>query len=111
MDEPPAAVIVQKAQANGQDQAQAHLQNNDQQPPPAYTPVVTKSPSDQAAFLSKGLRQTTFYACRTADNGKEHCGWHVPIVQAAATARKTTETGIVVAVVVCVAGAFVAGMV
>ena len=115
--------IIQQPQ--DKDAAQAHLNENghdttasdekksnvDQQmQPPAYTPVVTPGPDDQAALLSKGLRQTTYYECRTAASGREHCGWHVPIVQAAATARKTTETSVVVAVVFCVAGAFVAGM-
>jgi hypothetical protein len=117
-----ANVIIQHPQ--DKDNAQAHLGGNSQdttsdetrnnvdkeQQPPAYTPAVSPRPDDEAALLSKGLRQTTYYECRTAASGREHCGWHVPIVQAAATARKTTETSVVVAVVFCIAGAFVAGM-
>lgn len=63
-----------------------------------------------------GYAQETFYACKTI-GGQEHCGWHIPIVQAVAEGAAQgiapgarTDTGIVAAVLACVAGAFALGL-
>ncbi|CEJ80590.1 hypothetical protein VHEMI00766 [[Torrubiella] hemipterigena] len=84
---------------------------------PAYTPIVTPAP-DQAAILSKmGYKQETYYSCNTFD-GQQHCGWHVPIVQAVAETAiqgslapgTRTDTSVVAAVLACVAGIFAFGL-
>ncbi|KAF4582271.1 hypothetical protein GQ602_006895 [Ophiocordyceps camponoti-floridani] len=73
------------------------------QPPPAYLPVVTPAPDQEAILASQGYRQETFYACRTV-GGSQHCGWHVPIVRASATAQGFGLRGVVALVVGFVAG-------
>ncbi|PHH72442.1 hypothetical protein CDD80_4545 [Ophiocordyceps camponoti-rufipedis] len=73
------------------------------QPPPAYVPIVTPAPDQDAILASQGYRQETFYACRTVGD-KEHCGWHVPIVRAGATAKGFGVSGVVAVVVGFVSG-------
>jgi len=82
--------------------------------PPPYRPIVTPPPDQAERLASMGYRQETFYTCNTI-GGKEHCGWHNPIVAAAdaAPARRggrAAGTGAVVAAVGCLAGVFALGM-
>lgn len=63
-----------------------------------------------------GYAQETYYACQTIGD-VEHCGWHIPIVQAVAEGAAQgigpvarTDTGVVAAVLACVAGAFAFGL-
>ncbi|KAI5457465.1 hypothetical protein BGZ63DRAFT_428166 [Mariannaea sp. PMI_226] len=46
---------------------------------PPYKPIVTAAPSQDEALASLGYYQTTYYECRTR-GGKEHCGWHIPVM-------------------------------
>ena len=59
-----------------------------QQSIPPYTPIVTPAPDQDAQLASLGYYQTTYYACNTID-GKERCGWHIPVMKAGA--RKIGE--------------------
>lgn len=54
-----------------------------QQTIPAYTPIVTPAPDQAEKLASLGYYQTTYYACNVI-GGKEHCGWHIPIMKAGA---------------------------
>ncbi|KAJ6437253.1 acyl-CoA dehydrogenase family protein [Purpureocillium lavendulum] len=86
--------------------------NNGRDPPP-YRPIVTPPPDQADRLASMGYRQETFYTCNTI-GGREHCGWHNPIVAAAdaAPGRRTRAagSGAVVAAVGCLAGVFALGM-
>lgn len=93
-----------------------------QQPSGPYTPLVTPAPSavsDAQALKNQGFRQETFYTCMTAPSGREHCGWHTPVLKqakqgsaaaAVAAPGRATDTRLVVAVVVGLAGVFAVGM-
>lgn len=70
---------------------------------PAYTPIVTPAPNQDALLAGKGYQQITYYSCTTRraqqqqrrqdapptsgdstseeDDVVEHCGWHVPLVK------------------------------
>lgn len=76
--------------------------------PPAYTPIVTPPPDQDAALARMGYRMTTFYACNTI-GGNEHCGWHVPVLKADGPTTRT-DPRFVIAVVSCLAGLFAWGM-
>ncbi|CAM1509399.1 Fc.00g031380.m01.CDS01 [Cosmosporella sp. VM-42] len=54
-----------------------------QQTIPAYTPIVTPAPDQDEQLASLGYYQQTYYTCNTI-GGNEHCGWHIPVVKAAA---------------------------
>lgn len=54
-----------------------------QQTIPAYTPIATPAPDQDEKLASLGYYQTTYYACHTRD-GRESCGWHIPIMKAGA---------------------------
>ncbi|QUC23432.1 uncharacterized protein UV8b_07673 [Ustilaginoidea virens] len=75
-------------------------------PAPGYTPVATPPPGQDAALASLGYKQETYYTCNSV-GGREHCGWHVPIVKAQGVRR---DSGTVVAVVACLAGVFALGL-
>ncbi|RDA87809.1 hypothetical protein CP532_2467 [Ophiocordyceps camponoti-leonardi (nom. inval.)] len=74
-------------------------------PTPAYVPVVTPAPDQDAALARQGYRQETFYSCNTIGTST-HCGWHVPIVRAAAATSTGSGCGGVVAVVIGFAAGF-----
>lgn len=86
-------------------------------PIPAYTPLVTPAPDQNARLSSMGFKQETYYSCNTI-GGQEHCGWHIPILQVVAEGAAQgsfatgtrTDTGVVMAVVACVAGIFALGL-
>lgn len=113
---PGAAASPDRLSHHSPNQAARHDSRQEQQPPGAYTPLVTPAPSDDdaATLRDQGFRQETYYACRTAPSGKEHCGWHVPVLKAqhgsAAVPGRATDTGIVAGVVVGLAGVFAIAM-
>ncbi|PFH59373.1 hypothetical protein XA68_12458 [Ophiocordyceps unilateralis] len=73
------------------------------QPPTAYIPIVTPAPDQDAVLDRQGFRQETFYTCHTVGTSP-HCGWHVPIVRAAATPTSSGVKGFVAIVVGFAAG-------
>ncbi|OAA34608.1 hypothetical protein NOR_08366 [Metarhizium rileyi] len=73
---------------------------------PAYTPIVTPAPDQEAVLASQGYKQETLYTCNTI-GGNEHCGWHIPIVKAQGARR---DSAIVWLVVGCLAGVFALGL-
>ncbi|UNI21236.1 hypothetical protein JDV02_007245 [Purpureocillium takamizusanense] len=90
------------------------LHQRDDAPPPPYQPIVTPPPDQAERLASMGYRQETFYTCNTV-GGREHCGWHNPVVVAAAEAApgrrpRAAGSGAVVAAVGCLAGVFALGM-
>ncbi|EFY91162.1 hypothetical protein MAC_02833 [Metarhizium acridum CQMa 102] len=74
--------------------------------PPAYTPIVTPAPDQDAVLASQGYRQVTYYTCNTIA-GNEHCGWHVPVVKAQGVRRDSATVWVVVG---CLAGVFALGL-
>ncbi|KAJ6787089.1 hypothetical protein PWT90_11014 [Aphanocladium album] len=121
--QPPAYhdVVAPGVAAPPPPEARNHFNVNqrDQQPTPGpYTPLVTPAPSslpDDQALRNQGFRQETYYTCMTAPSGREHCGWHAPVLKqdkqgTAAVPGRTTDTGIVVAVLAGFAGVFAIGM-
>ncbi|KHN94864.1 uncharacterized protein MAM_07283 [Metarhizium album ARSEF 1941] len=74
--------------------------------PPAYTPIVTPAPDQDAALASQGYKQLTYYACNTVA-GSEHCGWHLPVVKAQGVRRDSATVWLVVG---CLAGVFALGL-
>ncbi|TFB07538.1 hypothetical protein CCMA1212_001313 [Trichoderma ghanense] len=76
---------------------------------PPYKPIVTPPPDQDAQLAKMGYSMTTFYTCDTV-GGKEHCGWHVPVLKADAPTRKT-DVRVVLAVVSCLAGILAWGLV
>ncbi|EFY96539.1 hypothetical protein X797_008793 [Metarhizium robertsii] len=75
-------------------------------PIPAYTPVVTPAPDQDAVLASQGYRQVTYYTCNTV-GGNEHCGWHVPVVKAQGVRGDSATVWVVVG---CLAGVFALGL-
>lgn len=83
---------------------------------PAYTPIATPAPDQDAGLASKGYYQTTYYKCQTAGAGggaggggpDVRCGWHVPLLKA--EGNRSVNVGVAVAVVLAAAGVFTAGM-
>ncbi|EGX87688.1 hypothetical protein CCM_09649 [Cordyceps militaris CM01] len=96
------------------------LNQRAQEPSGPYTPLVTPAPSavpDDVALQNQGFRQETYYTCMTAASGREHCGWHTPLLKqpkqgsgVAAAPGPPTDTRVVVAVVAALAGLFAVGM-
>ncbi|KAM3515068.1 hypothetical protein MY11210_001306 [Beauveria gryllotalpidicola] len=104
--------------------------NRDAQPPPPpppqqqqpsgpYTPLVTPAPSalpDDQALANQGFRQETYYTCMTAPSGREHCGWHTPVLKqakqggAVAAPAQATDARVVGVIVAALAGLFAVGM-
>lgn len=119
---PGAAAAAPDADRNHYNNAVHDNQQRAQQPSGPYTPLVTPAPSavsDDQALRDQGFRQETFYTCMTAPSGREHCGWHTPVLKqakqgSAAAAvmapRQRTDVRIVVAAVVGLAGVFVVGL-
>ncbi|KAK7416902.1 hypothetical protein QQZ08_011843 [Neonectria magnoliae] len=60
-------------------------QSSPEDDPPPYEAIVTAAPTQDAALASLGYYQTTYYECRTR-GGKEHCGWHIPVLKDSAAA-------------------------
>ncbi|KAK7402440.1 hypothetical protein QQX98_011801 [Neonectria punicea] len=60
-------------------------QSNPEDDPPPYEAIVTAAPTQDEALASLGYYQTTYYECRTR-GGKEHCGWHIPVLKDSAAA-------------------------
>ncbi|KAM0353019.1 hypothetical protein ACHAPU_001905 [Fusarium lateritium] len=54
--------------------------------PSVFNPPVTAAPTQEEELASLGWKQTTYYECKTRD-GKERCGWHIPVYKAAAQGR------------------------
>ena len=73
-----------------------------QQTIPAYTPIVTPAPDQAEQLASLGYYQQTYYTCNTI-GGNEHCGWHIPVVKAAA-GRVGGRVGVVLGVAAGVVG-------
>lgn len=47
---------------------------------PAFVPIVTAAPNNDAALASQGFVQVTYYTCMTR-GGEESCGWHIPLIE------------------------------
>jgi hypothetical protein len=60
--------------------------------PSVFNPPVTAAPDQAEKLASMGWRQTTYYECKTRD-GKERCGWHIPVYKAAAQGRRGEIVG------------------
>ncbi|GKU03706.1 unnamed protein product [Fusarium langsethiae] len=60
--------------------------------PSVFNPPVTAAPDQAEKLASMGWRQTTYYECKTRD-GKERCGWHIPVYKAAAEGRRGEIVG------------------
>ncbi|OAA56827.1 hypothetical protein ISF_07343 [Cordyceps fumosorosea ARSEF 2679] len=103
----------------------ANVNRREQQPSAPYTPLVTQAPSavpDADVLQGQGFRQETYYTCITAPSGREHCGWHTPLLRlpdkegsaaavvAAPGGHRATDTRVVVAAVAALAGLFAVGM-
>ncbi|KAM3546416.1 hypothetical protein BM221_002231 [Beauveria bassiana] len=94
-------------------------QQQQQQPSGPYTPLVTPAPSalpDDRVLANQGFRQETYYTCMTAPSGREHCGWHTPVLKqakqagAVAAPGRATDARVVVVVIAALAGLFAVGM-
>ncbi|KAM3444172.1 hypothetical protein MY4824_000061 [Beauveria thailandica] len=94
-------------------------QQQQQQPSGPYTPLVTPAPSalpDDQVLANQGFRQETYYTCMTAPSGRQHCGWHTPVLKqakqggAVAAPARATDARVVVVVVAALAGLFAVGM-
>ncbi|KAF5639602.1 hypothetical protein F25303_7397 [Fusarium sp. NRRL 25303] len=55
--------------------------------PSVFNPPVTAAPDQAEQLASMGWAQTTYYECKTRD-GKERCGWHIPVYKAGAEGRQ-----------------------
>ncbi|KAM0745296.1 hypothetical protein ACQRIT_000680 [Beauveria bassiana] len=97
----------------------AQQQQQQQQPSGPYTPLVTPAPSalpDDRVLANQGFRQETYYTCMTAPSGREHCGWHTPVLKqakqagAVAAPGRATDARVVVVVIAALAGLFAVGM-
>ncbi|RDA92101.1 hypothetical protein CP533_6081 [Ophiocordyceps camponoti-saundersi (nom. inval.)] len=73
------------------------------QPSSGYVPIVTPAPDQDTVLARQGFRQETYYSCNTVGSST-HCGWHVPIVRAAATSTGSGCGGVVAVVIGFVAG-------
>ncbi|KAM3436682.1 hypothetical protein NHJ13734_004978 [Beauveria thailandica] len=99
--------------------ANRNAQQQQQQPSGPYTPLVTPAPSalpDDQVLANQGFRQETYYTCMTAPSGRQHCGWHTPVLKqakqggAVAAPARATDARVVVVVVAALAGLFAVGM-
>ncbi|KAM3452249.1 hypothetical protein MY3296_004687 [Beauveria thailandica] len=104
---------------NANRNAQQQQQQQQQQPSGPYTPLVTPAPSalpDDQVLANQGFRQETYYTCMTAPSGRQHCGWHTPVLKqakqggAVAAPARATDARVVVVVVAALAGLFAVGM-
>ena len=67
-------------------------QYRDNSNPSVFNPPVTAAPDQAEKLASMGWAQTTYYECKTRD-GKERCGWHIPVYKAAAQGRREEIVG------------------
>ncbi|KAF5019545.1 hypothetical protein F66182_8438 [Fusarium sp. NRRL 66182] len=67
-------------------------QYRDNSNPSIFNPPVTAAPTQSEALASLGWQQTTYYECRTRD-GRERCGWHIPVYKAGAEGRRGEIVG------------------
>ncbi|KAM3559885.1 hypothetical protein MY1884_003221 [Beauveria asiatica] len=113
---PPPPPPRQHYNANRDAQQQ---QQQQQQPSGPYTPLVTPAPSalpDDQVLANQGFRQETYYTCMAAPSGRQHCGWHTPVLKqakhggAVAAPARATDARVVVVVVAALAGLFAVGM-
>ncbi|XWX01559.1 hypothetical protein V2A60_009587 [Cordyceps javanica] len=90
---------------------------------PLVTPAPSAAPDEQQRLQDQGFRQETYYTCITAPSGREHCGWHTPLVRqpkhgsgaspvlaVPRPGRRVTDARLVLAVVAALAGVFVVGL-
>ncbi|KAF4980461.1 hypothetical protein FZEAL_3534 [Fusarium zealandicum] len=94
----PTSTVSATVSISLQDLSLEERQYNASNPPPDG-PRVTAAPTQEEALASLGWRQTTYYECRTRD-GRERCGWHIPVMKAGAAGRGGGKVGVVAAGVV-----------